>query len=339
MKNVSFDSTENIFFVEKNDQKIKIDFPLKVNPKWQNYETKDFQFNLLYNPYFEIQDDIFTIKLDDSDERKGYLFHLSLLYSDDEWTQYGLLNEYIFLSFKWYLETHLDKVDDYFIDKLKSDDNENLFILVINPYPDPKIDFRAYELGLLSLGFSYLPNDHKIPGFNFKSLLNGKTITLREKTKFLSEDPFIELIIKNKIPETKEAELRFFLCYQIIEYLIRQESTNDRAIIENMIKQKYDFNSLKEAINNYQNERDTIREIFEKYKMNDRTKIDCYKKTYDNSGLFLSYNQTNDSDIFYNFRNKFIHYYESFTGKENDFSQLCFYSEQIVYELLKAKYA
>ncbi|WP_318662177.1 hypothetical protein [Treponema sp.] len=339
MKSVSFDSTENIFIIEKKDQKIKIDFPLKVNPKWQNYETNDFQYNLLYNPYFEIQDDIFTIKLDDSDERKGYLFHLSLFYSDDEWSQYGLLNEYVFIAFKWYLETHLEEIDDYFIDKLKSVENENLFILVINPYPGPKIDLMAYELELLSLGFSYLPNNHKISGFDFKSLLNGKTITLRKKNKLLSDDSFIELIIKNKLPETKESELRFFLCYQIIEYLIRQESTNDREIIENMIKHKYDFNSLKEAINNYQNERETIREIFEKYKMKDRTKIECYKNTYNHSGLFLAYNQTNDSDIFYNFRNKFIHYYESFTGKESEFSQLCFYSEQIVYELLKAKYS
>lgn len=337
MNTVDFDDDTSCFIVT-GDESYSIPYKHDVPDYLSSFNLSDFDFFLLKNPYFYKEKDIFEVYLDNSPKRNGYLFHFDLLTSEEEWNEHSNLNDYLYISIKWYFSQVIEKVDGNAIGDFY-ENHSDLFILVINHHDSKKTtELKLYLLDLLSLGFSYETDCIKVKNFISDDFLLEKRINLKQRNSDWMKETFISNILLNMMPVAQTPELSFYLAYQVIEFFMRTDKEKEWAelLVRLPMVTASDYKDIGDQIHDINKEKPRIKEIFENSIINSNIK-DQFQRFYISSGLFLS-EEKEFYEKFYSFRNMFTHNYEALIEKKEEKNHLCFYGRQIVFEILKSRY-
>lgn len=338
MNTIDFDK-ETSSFIVSNNETFTIPYKHEVPAYLDLYDLNDFDFFLLNNPYFNKEKDIFEVYLDESLKRNGYLFHFDLLTSEEEWNEHSNLNDYLYISIKWYFTQIVTNIDKNAFDNFYGD-HPDLFILVINHHDSKiKTNIQLYRLDLLSLSFFYEQRCIKIKDFDSDDFLLEKRIKLEKRKTDWIREPFISNILLNMLPMAQTPELSFYYAYQVIEFFMRNDKEKEwNELLDNISNATVsDYKDIGEQIHDINKEKPRIEEIFKQTTFNPNIK-EKFQRTYKETGLFSS-KEKGFYDKFYSFRNMFTHNYEALITKENEMCRLCFFGKQIVFEILKSRYA
>ena len=102
MKNVKFhkDSAGNYFSYQGNDEDVSGEFEYLFSTKslWNPIKLEDFEVQLLINPLLNRESNVYDLR-DKSNKTVGYLFPISLLDSDSDFSDYRNINNYVYVAF------------------------------------------------------------------------------------------------------------------------------------------------------------------------------------------------------------------------------------------------
>ena len=152
MLKVEFDEVNSSFLVTKGDDENVLESTIPYNyiPNCKNIlpnlKDEGFDIILLSNPFLHKEVNWFKVKFDDSEERGGFLFPISLLESDDIEDKYLL--SYMFVAYRQLLS----RISEILTGVL-SDSYPYAYILAIHKPTKPDFHLSDYVLSLAFYGF------------------------------------------------------------------------------------------------------------------------------------------------------------------------------------------
>lgn len=284
----------------------------KSNGLWDDISLDKFECILFDNPHFNKGSNIFEVKIDEIDERIGYMIPINSLLSDDGQFNNNVKN-YAYASF-WYLLTQIktliydkNELTDYF--------HDNTVVCILHKdtlngkFPD--FDINNYIIAFFQRGYIIHSNQPvgEIKYYDYEQLIKSKkTLHIKQANSNLN-DSFINDLFQTHLPKEDNALVRFVLAYQAIEHLmgVRCDETIKDSIKKYEAKQIFQ-NDFIDIVGKSRNERSLITDIFPQTansKYVDTFKTECKK-------LFESIGRTSPekpSDMFYDFRNTLVHNY------------------------------
>lgn len=101
MKNVKFyeGSDGNYFSYQGNDEDVSGEFEYRFSTKslWNSIQLEDFEVQLLINPLLNRESNVYDLR-DELNKTVGYLFPISLLDSDSDFSDYRNINSSLIIQ-------------------------------------------------------------------------------------------------------------------------------------------------------------------------------------------------------------------------------------------------
>ena len=154
MCKVEFFQKESCFQLTKGDENVS--FPYIPDSKNILPDLKDESFDiiLLNNPFLHKEINRFVIKFDDSEERAGFLFPISLLESEEIDDKHWL--SYMFVAYRKLLLEIKNEATG-----VLSDSFPDAYVLAIHKPTKPDFQLKEYILSLAHYGFYEYQHDEK----------------------------------------------------------------------------------------------------------------------------------------------------------------------------------
>lgn len=337
MLKVEFDEVNSSFLVTKGDDESGFEsMPYNYIPNCKNIlpslKDEDFDIILLNNPFLNKEVNWFVIKFDDSEERGGFLFPISLLESVEIEDKYLL--SYMFVTYRQLLLRINEKLTG-----ILSDSYPNAYILAIHKQTKPDFRLQWYALSLAYYGFYEYKGKIALEFPKLYCIENQtKNIRLRKAGVDNLQNGYVKDLIFDRLCLTSDFLTRFVLIYQIVELYISEihQKLLDKRIAEykNGELKRNDFseqlkeisretNQIKELVNDYIEEEESRRYI------------------QDVLGLFndIDYRVKHESldVLLYALRNQLFHNYGIFARHEETLNQVLFSFERVILMLLSKR--
>lgn len=228
MKNVKFHkgSDGNYFSYQGNDEDVSGEFEYRFSTKslWNSIKLEDFDVQLLINPLLNRESNVYDLR-DESNKTVGYLFPISLLDSDSDFSDYRNINNYVYVAF-WELLKRIPSVKE---DKELFSDNfeDNVCVCVFHKASvNTPCPLRNCIHSLRMYGYSYFTECNNIkPVDRYRSKLyfhkRVNKILLKFSEPSLYKNPIIDSILR-ALPKADNLTHRFVLLYQVIETLFEE---------------------------------------------------------------------------------------------------------------------
>ncbi len=333
MNKVEFDTESSTFVLTRDGIETPFSYYPNSRNVWNDLKDESFTVILLTNPFLHKEIDYFEIDFNDSKERGGFLFPVSLLESTEP--EGKPLLSYLFVAYRKLL---LMINDDTNITGVLSERYPDAYILVIHNETVPDFNLSDYLISLASYGFYEYKGkiNAKFPDLEYFKEQNKKLI-LNKSDNNLSNKYVFDLL-KNRLFNASDFITRFVLVYQVVElyisnihnYLLDEKINNYKSGALN----KNDFG---EELKNISRESYQIEILLQDY-IEEKVCIDFRNTAI---GLFndVAYNYKNEKiqTLFYALRNQIFHNYNVFIEHETTLSEVIFYFERVVMMLLAKK--
>lgn len=340
MKIIRFDRsiTTPGFEYEVNGTLGFVDFIPSIDGLDEDINVDDYIVELLINPMLSNESDVYNLCIKLTGEATadrqtvGAIFPILALDSDQTLRK-GMCN-YLYTAF-WHLLSRLKSLCE---GNFSSNFESNVCVCVFSKKligNDNPLHLCIHTLR--KYGYSYFEDNNSvssIDGYNRDLIIgvNQKNINIELKEPILYSHPIIDRILRD-LKSASNVTHRFVLLYQIIEFLMEDAIVQDVKNIYNKLQEgKISTNDYFVEVSNVSKEKERIRNIFNYCNINakdcEKFRKSC-KKLFESSG-FLSENIGNDSDMFYNFRNKMMHSYRKLYAHKTILSETIQHFEQIV---------
>ena len=334
MKNVKFHkgSDGNYFSYQGNDEDVSGAFEYCFSTKslWNPIKLEDFDVQLLINPLLNRESTV------------GYLFPISLLDSDSDFSDYRNINNYVYVAF-WELLKRIPSIKqdkEFFSDNFE----DNVCVCVFHKAsvntPCPLMNcihsLRMYGYSYFTEGNDIKPVDRYQSKLYFRNRENKILLKFREPSLYIN--PIIGSILR-ALPKADNLTHRFVLLYQVIETLFEEiASKRIDEEIKKFTDKQIPCNDFQDNIKQLSSEKTKIRKIFE-----------CCKdiETSNEAKLFLesclhlfdlvhySPSKKGLNDIFYSFRNQMTHSYRNLDFYQDELAEVIQYFEQLILKIIE----
>lgn len=346
MKNVEFynDSGECGFSYEGIDEDErwgKFEYHFSLQSLWNPICLDGFVVELLINPLLNRESNVYELS-DEKNKTVGYVFPISLLDSDSDFSEYRNINNYVYVAFYELLKRIPSiKNEDVFSENFEEDVCVCVFHKASVKMSHP---LRRCIHSLRKYGYSYFePNNNINPIEGYKPQLffeEGKKI---HKIKLIFKEPslyrntMIDAILRS-LPKADNLTHRFVLLYQVIETLF--EELSFKKIDEEITKfrnEQIPSNDFQENIKNLSSERIKIGEIFHDSNVEKSAEAQHFKESCMHLFDLIHYTPSKDGvkDIFYSFRNQITHSYRKLLSYHEEMAETTQYFELLVLKIIE----
>lgn len=345
MKNVKFyeGSDGNYFSYQGNDEDVSGEFEYRFSTKslWNSIQLEDFEVQLLINPLLNRESNVYDLR-DELNKTVGYLFPISLLDSDSDFSDYRNINNYVYVAF-WELLKRIPTVNEnkeFFSDNFE----DNVCVCVFHKASvNTTCPLRNCIHSLRMYGYSYFTECNNIkPVDRYRSKLyfhkRENKIHLKFSEPSLYKNPIIDSILR-ALPKADNLTHRFVLLYQVIETLFEEiASKRIDEEIKRFTGKQIPCNDFQDNIKQLSSEKTKISKIFK-----------CCEKleNSDEANLFLEsclhlfdlvhYSPSNKGlkEIFYSFRNQMTHSYRNLDFYQEELSETIQYFELLILRIVE----
>ncbi|WP_439480790.1 hypothetical protein [Chryseobacterium aquaticum] len=317
---LEFIDEEKIFKLISSTGNLNVAFEPKILDK--SFETSKMKVFFFQNIYLNAENDVFQVYL--KKNRVGWIFPLQALISDEnDFTDNPFFNKYKYATYKKILERQktvkkITIIDDVLY-SLSDFYGENVIILCISleTLPDEEFEVENFLPSLANYGY-FILNDEEI---SIKTSISKQSLFSKykgcEKIKIhsskinLSEHNFLKNLYINHLKKIEDNVLKFFMLYQVIEYLLEKEfNIKFDSFLADYHAKKIDKNSFREKINEWSKERKLIKHFSTTIAIPDELVTDFSR----DAKLFLEnffhkYEKEDVGDLIYDIRNILIHRY------------------------------
>lgn len=345
MKNVKFyeGSDGNYFSYQGNDEDVSGEFEYRFSTKslWNSIQLEDFEVQLLINPLLNRESNVYDLR-DELNKTVGYLFPISLLDSDSDFSDYRNINNYVYVAF-WELLKRIPTVNEnkeFFSDNFE----DNVCVCVFHKASvNTTCPLRNCIHSLRMYGYSYFTECNNIkPVDRYRSKLyfhkRENKIHLKFSEPSLYKNPIIDSILR-ALPKADNLTHRFVLLYQVIETLFEEiASKRIDEEIKRFTGKQIPCNDFQDNIKQLSSEKTKISKIFkccEKLENSDEAKLflesclhlfDLVHYSPSNKGL---------KEIFYSFRNQMTHSYSNLDFYQEELSETIQYFELLILRIVE----
>lgn len=345
MKNVKFyeGSDGNYFSYQGNDEDVSGEFEYRFSTKslWNSIQLEDFEVQLLINPLLNRESNVYDLR-DELNKTVGYLFPISLLDSDSDFSDYRNINNYVYVAF-WELLKRIPTVNEnkeFFSDNFE----DNVCVCVFHKASvNTTCPLRNCIHSLRMYGYSYFTECNNIkPVDRYRSKLyfhkRENKIHLKFSEPSLYKNPIIDSILR-ALPKADNLTHRFVLLYQVIETLFEEiASKRIDEEIKRFTGKQIPCNDFQDNIKQLSSEKTKISKIFkccEKLENSDEAKLflesclhlfDLVHYSLSNKGL---------KEIFYSFRNQMTHSYRNLDFYQEELSETIQYFELLILRIVE----
>lgn len=345
MKNVKFyeGSDGNYFSYQGNDEDVSGEFEYRFSTKslWNSIQLEDFEVQLLINPLLNRESNVYDLR-DELNKTVGYLFPISLLDSDSDFSDYRNINNYVYVAF-WELLKRIPTVNEnkeFFSDNFE----DNVCVCVFHKASvNTTCPLRNCIHSLRMYGYSYFTECNNIkPVDRYRSKLyfhkRENKIHLKFSEPSLYKNPIIDSILR-ALPKADNLTHRFVLLYQVIETLFEEiASKRIDEEIKRFTGNQIPCNDFQDNIKQLSSEKTKISKIFkccEKLENSDEAKLflesclhlfDLVHYSPSNKGL---------KEIFYSFRNQMTHSYRNLDFYQEELSETIQYFELLILRIVE----
>lgn len=345
MKNVKFyeGSDGNYFSYQGNDEDVSGEFEYRFSTKslWNSIQLEDFEVQLLINPLLNRESSVYDLR-DELNKTVGYLFPISLLDSDSDFSDYRNINNYVYVAF-WELLKRIPTVNEnkeFFSDNFE----DNVCVCVFHKASvNTTCPLRNCIHSLRMYGYSYFTECNNIkPVDRYRSKLyfhkRENKIHLKFSEPSLYKNPIIDSILR-ALPKADNLTHRFVLLYQVIETLFEEiASKRIDEEIKRFTGKQIPCNDFQDNIKQLSSEKTKISKIFkccEKLENSDEAKLflesclhlfDLVHYSPSNKGL---------KEIFYSFRNQMTHSYRNLDFYQEELSETIQYFELLILRIVE----
>lgn len=345
MKNVKFyeGSDGNYFSYQGNDEDVSGEFEYRFSTKslWNSIQLEDFEVQLLINPLLNRESNVYDLR-DELNKTVGYLFPISLLDSDSDFSDYRNINNYVYVAF-WELLKRIPTVNEnkeFFSDNFE----DNVCVCVFHKASvNTTCPLRNCIHSLRMYGYSYFTECNNIkPVDRYRSKLYFHKRENKNHLKFsepsLYKNPIIDSILR-ALPKADNLTHRFVLLYQVIETLFEEiASKRIDEEIKRFTGKQIPCNDFQDNIKQLSSEKTKISKIFkccEKLENSDEAKLflesclhlfDLVHYSPSNKGL---------KEIFYSFRNQMTHSYRNLDFYQEELSETIQYFELLILRIVE----
>lgn len=345
MKNVKFyeGSDGNYFSYQGNDEDVSGEFECRFSTKslWNSIQLEDFEVQLLINPLLNRESNVYDLR-DELNKTVGYLFPISLLDSDSDFSDYRNINNYVYVAF-WELLKRIPTVNEnkeFFSDNFE----DNVCVCVFHKASvNTTCPLRNCIHSLRMYGYSYFTECNNIkPVDRYRSKLyfhkRENKIHLKFSEPSLYKNPIIDSILR-ALPKADNLTHRFVLLYQVIETLFEEiASKRIDEEIKRFTGKQIPCNDFQDNIKQLSSEKTKISKIFkccEKLENSDEAKLflesclhlfDLVHYSPSNKGL---------KEIFYSFRNQMTHSYRNLDFYQEELSETIQYFELLILRIVE----
>lgn len=345
MKNVKFHkgTDGNYFSYQGNDKDVSGEFEYRFSTKslWNSIKLEDFEVQLLINPLLNRESNVYDLR-DELNKTVGYLFPISLLDSDSDFSDYRNINNYVYVAF-WELLRRIPSVKEN--KELFSDNFEdNVCVCVFHKASvNTPCPLRNCIHSLRMYGYSYFTECNNIkPVDRYRSKLyfhnRVNKILLKFREPSLYKNPIIDSILR-ALPKADNLTHRFVLLYQVIETLFEEiASKRIDEEIKRFTGKQIPCNDFQDNIKQLSSEKTKISKIFkccEKLENSDEAKffLESCLHLFD----LVHYSPSNKGlkDIFYSFRNQMTHSYRNLDFYQEELSETIQYFELLILKIIE----
>lgn len=346
MKNVKFcaDSGEHGFSYEGIDEDEPegfFEYHFSLQSLWDNISLDDFDVELLVNPLLNRESNVYELR-GEHNKTVGYVFPVSLLDSDSDFSEYRNINNYVFVAFYELLK------------RIPGIKNENVFSenfeenICVCVFHKPSVNI-AHPLkrcihSLRKYGYSYFEPNNRIKSINgYKAQLYFADGNRTNRIKLVFKEPslyrnsMIDSILRS-LPKADNLTHRFVLLYQVIETLF--EELSFKKIDEEITKFRNDqipSNDFQENIKKLSSERSKISDIFDDSNVETSGEAQNFKESCIHLFDLIHYKPSREGvkDIFYSFRNQMTHSYRKLLGYHDELAETTQYFELLVLKIIE----
>lgn len=317
MRNVTYNKNfgDSFFSYQGGDKDESGSFEYRFSTEllWNPINFEDFEVELLINSLLNRESNVYELR-DNKNHTVGYVFPVSLLDSDSDFSEYRNINNYVYIAFVELLKRipSIKEECEFFSDNFE----ENICVCVLHK-PSINIPYPLSQCihSLRKYGYSYFEENNRIrpikgydPNLFFKN--RQKRIIVEFKEPSLYQNPMINSILR-ALPKADNLTHRFVLLYQVIETLFEEiTSKKIHDEIKKFRRNQIPCSDFQECIKRISSERIKILEIFNCCKsLKDSDEAKQFKSScmhlFDLIHYVPSKNEMND--IFYSFRNQMTH--------------------------------
>lgn len=336
---VEFDEGNSVFLLTKGDDENGFEStPYNYIPNcksiFPNLKDEEFDIVLLNNPFLHKEVNWFVIKFDDSEERGGFLFPISLLESEEIDDKYLL--SYMFVAYRQLLSKINDKLTG-----VLSDSFPNAYILAIHKQTKPDFHLNDYVLSLAFYGFYDYKGGINIRYPKLNCIENlPKNIRLKKASVDNIQNSYVNDLVFTRLCITSDFITRFVLVYQIVELYISEIHYN---LLEDRIDQykrsELTRNGFSEELKNISRESYQIEQLVKGF--HDEKVSTNYKSIvcslFNDIGYSIDDKSKSLDSLLYALRNQLFHNYGIFNGHEDALNQVIFSFERVILMLLSKK--
>ena len=346
MRNVKFERGEDGNYFTYNNGKDNgesgsFEYKFSITSLWNPLNQEDFIVELLINPFLNKESNVYALLNSDDNKRVGYVFPISVLDSDSDFSSYKYINNYVYVAFYQLLQriSSIKENSEFFSDNFE----DNVCVCVIQR-KSVGMEYPLCEMihSLRKLGYSYFePNNSikAVSGYDNALFLNSIKSNIRVEIRqpSLYRNPIIDTIMRF-LPRADNLTHRFVLLYQVIETLLEEiSSENIESEIQKFRSSQIPSNDFQENIKRLSSERNKIGDIFEKCHLQNTQEAnnfnDCCKKLF----ALVRYVPSSStlSDYFYSFRNQMTHSYRKLYQNEKELAETIQSFEILVMKIIE----
>lgn len=345
MKNVKFyeGSDGNYFSYQGNDEDVSGEFEYRFSTKslWNSIQLEDFEVQLLINPLLNRESNVYDLR-DELNKTVGYLFPISLLDSDSDFSDYRNINNYVYVAF-WELLKRIPTVNEnkeFFSDNFE----DNVCVCVFHKASvNTTCPLRNCIHSLRMYGYSYFTECNNIkPVDRYRSKLyfhkRENKIHLKFSEPSLYKNPIIDSILR-ALPKADNLTHRFVLLYQVIETLFEEiASKRIDEEIKRFTGKQIPCNDFQDNIKQLSSEKTKISKIFkccEKLENSDEAKLFLVSCLHLFDLVHYSPSNKGLKEIFYSFRNQMTHSYRNLDFYQEELSETIQYFELLILRIVE----
>jgi len=315
---IEFNSEENIFCIKNKDNSIELNFNFISNEALFDFEGKNFQFFFLQNHHLNAENDVFQIYI--KEDRIGWIFPIQTIINlENDFSNNKFFNKYRYITYK----NLLSKINPQKKLKLNNDNyyslidlyEEDLIIFCVsNETLQKELNIDDFIPSLANYGYFLYSNIDTNSVISKNDLINQNKgipkIKIQESKININEHNYLSNIYKLHLKNTSDKTLKFFLLYQVIEFLIEKKfEIIFEAFLTQYNQKSINKNDFKEKLNEHSRERKIIKKLLSEITLDDDLKTNFIRDAKLFLDNFTIYEKTELGDYIYDIRNLIIHRY------------------------------
>ena len=272
--------------------------------------------------------------------RIGYIFPISVLLSNEDYSDYKGLERYVFAAFHILLQ-RLPKITNQQDFVKNFEDNIIVAVFDYKKLP-PEI---SEPIGscihyLRKHGYTYFEDNNNIqevPGYDFMSYSpQSKRINIKFTIPPLYKENIIDSLLR-EYPKVSNVPHRFIILYQVIEYLMEIFSKNEiLAFIDKYMSGLIPNNDFTNDLKSLTSEKSKINSIFNNTNICDHD-FTRFNDKYSNLKARIVYDPSTKTkgEIFYSFRNILLHKYRTLHEFEKELAETVQEAELLILTIVE----